>query len=128
MKNRCYYKRSIEFDRYGGRGIKVCTEWREDFKNFSDWAITNGYADNLTIDRIDVNGDYCPENCRWATPKEQNNNRRDNHFLTHNGRTQTISQWAKELKINESTIGTRLWRGYSVEKALAPARNYKKGE
>ena len=128
MKNRCYYIRSIEFARYGGRGIKVCKEWRESFQNFFDWAIRNGYADNLTIDRIDVNGDYCPENCRWATPKEQQNNRRNNHPLTYKGKTQTVSEWANELSISESTIRTRLWRGCSVEKALAPARNYKKGE
>lgn len=125
MINRCYYSRYVDFDRYGGRGIKVCTEWRENPQSFYDWAISNGYSDDLSIDRIDVNGDYCPENCRWATAKEQGNNRSNNRVLTFKGKTQTVSQWAKELKISESTIRTRLWRGWSVEKTLSPARNYK---
>ena len=125
MKSRCYYSRSIDFDRYGGRGIAVCTEWRENFQSFYEWAISNGYSDELTIERIDSNGDYCPENCRWATAKEQGNNRSNNRILAYNGKIQTVSQWAKELNISESTICTRLWRGWSVEKALTPARNYK---
>lgn len=76
MKNRCYAKSYHAFKHYGGRGIKVCAEWRNSFETFRDWALSNGYADNLTIDRVDTNGDYCPANCRWATMAEQNQNKR----------------------------------------------------
>lgn len=76
MKQRCYYSKHKDYHNYGGRGITVCEEWKNDFKSFYDWSITHGYADNLTIDRMDVNGNYEPNNCRWATAKEQRLNQR----------------------------------------------------
>lgn len=115
IKRRCEDDRRKDYLIYGGRGIKICKEWGNSFNAFYNWAINNGYNDTLTIERKDVNGNYEPSNCRWATKEEQANNRRDNQFLTHNGKTQTISQWAKELNINESTLRNRIQRGWADE-------------
>jgi hypothetical protein len=107
MIRRCYYPKMIQFENYGGRGITVCKEWRKSFQIFYDWSLANGYKDDLTIDRIDVNGDYEPSNCRWATKKEQNNNRRTNRIVMYQNCTYTVSQLATKLKIPYATL---LWR------------------
>ena len=118
MKERCSREKHHEYQNYGGRGITVCEEWIDDFLAFKDWAMANGYQEGLTIDRIDVNGNYEPKNCRWVTKKEQNNNRRNNHTLTYNDQTHTISQWSEITGIGKSTILERIKLGWSVEDAL----------
>lgn len=118
MVQRCYNNKTPCYNLYGGRGITICDEWRNEFKSFYDWSISNGYADNLTIDRIDVNGNYSPDNCRWVTMKEQSNNRSTNRFLEYNGERHTISEWGELLGIDSETLSSRLRRGWSVEKTL----------
>ncbi len=121
MKRRCYDTKRKEYKNYGGRGIKVCDEWVNNFSAFYNWALENGYNDVLTIERNNVNGNYEPSNCKWATKKEQANNRRNNQFLTHNGKTQTIAQWAKELNINENTLRNRIQKKLPEEKIFSGA-------
>lgn len=118
MKNRCNNQRSKDWPDYGGRGIEVCPEWRDSFEAFRDWALANGYQDDLTIERKDVNGNYCPENCKWATAEEQANNKRSNRMATYNGKTQTMAMWSREVGIPADTLIARLNRGWTVEKAL----------
>ncbi len=110
MKKRCYCQSCKGYKNYGGRGITICSDWLHDFQTFYNWAMDNGYAENLSIDRINVNGNYEPSNCRWATKKEQANNKRNNHFLTLNGKTQTITQWANEIGVTDTTVHSRLKR------------------
>ena len=118
MKERCYNINHDQYKDYGGRGISICEEWKDDFISFYNWAISNGYSDNLTIDRVDNNKNYCPENCKWSTRKEQNNNQRTNHLLTYNNKTQTMAQWAEEIGLNPRTLQTRISRGWNVQDAL----------
>lgn len=118
IKKRCYNPNESNYARYGGRGIEVCPEWRNDFKAFYDWAMANGYRDDLSIDRIDVNGNYEPDNCRWATVKEQANNRRNSRLITYNGVTHTMTEWGDLVGIKASVIWKRLQRGWSVEATL----------
>ena len=118
MKARCNIKTIPAYENYGGRGITVCQEWENDFQVFYDWAMANGYADNLSIDRKDVNGNYEPSNCKWATRKEQQNNRRNNHLLTYNGVTKTASEWAESVGISADTILRRVKDGWNVERAI----------
>lgn len=118
MKRRTLNPNCANYKKYGGRGIKICEEWLK-LDNFIKWALENGYEDNLTIDRIDVNGDYCPENCRWATAVEQSNNKRNNNFLEHNGKKLTTTQWSKLLNMSHETLRYRIAvLGWSIEKAL----------
>ena len=118
MLKRCYLVTSKDYDRYGGRGITICDEWKNDFKAFYEWAMANGYEDNLSIDRIDVNGNYQPENCRWITNKQQANNKRSNKLITYNGKTHNITEWANILNIPRYLIYNRLKANWSIEKAL----------
>lgn len=118
MKTRCYNKNHQSYKHYGGRGIKICDAWLNDFMNFYNWAYNNGYDNSLTIDRIDVNGNYEPSNCRWITHEEQQKNRRDSIQLTYNGKTQTIKDWSDDLGINAVTIYYRHKKGYSISDCL----------
>ena len=104
---------SIYYKNYKGRGITVCDEWR-DYKVFAEWARSHGYADDLTLDRIDNSGNYCPENCRWATRKEQANNTRKNAYITYNGETHTMSEWSDITGLSYSTLEKRYERGEDV--------------
>ena len=117
MKKRCENKKASNYHNYGGRGISVCNEWKS-FEPFCEWAQANGYQEDLTLDRIDNSKGYSPDNCRWITYKEQAYNTRQNHFITLNGETLTLTEWAEKLGINSSTICQRFKLGWSVEKAL----------
>lgn len=118
MKQRCRNPNNTNYKHYGERGIEVCEDWN-DFSNFMNWSYENGYNESLSIDRIDVNGNYCPDNCRWVSQKEQNNNKRNNHYLTFGGRTLTLAEWGDATGILPATIQHRIARdGWSVEDAL----------
>lgn len=119
MKQRCNNRNARQYQDYGGRGITVCDEWDTSYEAFRDWAKENGYRDDLTIDRINNDGPYTPENCRWATPRDQSNNTRRNRYLTHNGETHSVSEWARILGINQGTLRKRLYKyKWSTEDAL----------
>ena len=118
MNRRCRDQRAVNYERYGGRGISVCEEWKNSFKAFQNWALANGYRDDLSIDRIDNSGNYEPSNCRWETATAQSNNRRSNHTLTVNGETHTIAEWARITGIKQGNILARVRLGWSPEKAL----------
>ena len=123
MRRRCSDKKDSNYSRYGGRGIKVCDEWKE-YSAFKYWAYQSGYNPDAkygkcTIDRIDTNGNYCPGNCRWADAKTQNNNRRNNRVIEFNGKKQTLKQWTEELNLNYGMIDKRLNAGWDVERAFS---------
>ena len=123
MKNRCYCEKWDGYKNYGGKGIKVCPEWKENFMNFYEWAYSSGYDENkpayqCTLDRIDGNKDYEPSNCRWVTQKEQVNNINRNRIIEYKGEKRTLAEWADRLDINYQTIYSRLSRGWSVDRAF----------
>lgn len=120
MIDRCFDKTSDNYMNYGGRGITVCDEWKgtEGIKRFIAWAKDSGYSETLSLDRINVNGEYSPSNCRWATNKEQQNNKRDNRYITVGGETKTMKQWAEQYGIGYTTLKQRIYNGWEVEKAI----------
>lgn len=118
MRHRCQIPSDANYYKYGARGIQVCDEWR-DFSVFYNWAMNHGYSDNLSIDRIDNDGNYCPENCRWVTRQVQANNTRRNKLITYNGKTQSLPDWCRELNLNYKTIRTRInVYNWNVERAF----------
>lgn len=119
IKQRCYNKNKIAYEYYGARGIGVCDEWKSDFMAFYVWALKNGYKDDLTIDRIDVNGNYKPNNCRWATIKEQNNNMRNNHWINYKGQKLTMSQFAEKYGIPYQIMKNRIRYNWSIDRIIS---------
>lgn len=127
MKTRCLSRNNAKYKDYGARGITICDEWL-DFKNFHEWAINNGFKDDLTLDRIDVNGNYEPSNCRWITMFEQASNKRNTRWVTFNGITDTIKGWSKRLNMPHGTLWNRIIKNnWNVEKALTTPVQKKKG-
>lgn len=108
MKRRCYEKKHPSYKYYGERGIKVCNEWLQNPVAFYNWSIENGFSEELTLDRIDVNGDYTPENCRWVTIKEQNKNKRNNRIVKYNGVDMLLCEYIEKTGVNPGSINWRL--------------------
>lgn len=118
MIARCEKETAINYERYGGRGIHVCDEWKQNKIKFFEWAFENGYSDDLTLDRIDNNKDYSPDNCKWSTVEEQNNNRRSSRYIEAFGQRKTLAEWSKTTGIKIGTLWERLRKGWCVERAL----------
>lgn len=121
MKQRCYWKNAPCYKNYGGRGITVCDEWlgKDGFKNFMEWSLNNGYADDLTIDRANNDKGYSPQNCRWVDRKTQGRNTRRNHLLSINGETKTMAEWSEKVGIPYSVIIQRINKlGWCAEDAV----------
>ena len=122
MKQRCYNKNHKNYKLYGGRGISVCNEWQQ-FEPFYNWAISNGYNENAqfmqcTIDRIDTNGNYEPNNCRWVNQKTQSENTRTAHKIEYNGEIHCLSEWARILNINRKVLEYKLKKGLSLKEII----------
>ncbi|OQA48413.1 MAG: hypothetical protein BWY46_01420 [Firmicutes bacterium ADurb.Bin300] len=118
IKGRCYGNDSQHKKYYSLRGITMCEEWKNDFVKFQKWALSNGYKEGLTIDRIDVNGNYSPNNCRWATPREQSNNKRNTLFITYNGVTHSVSEWSEIMGLPYHVVFKRHRKGWSAKRTL----------
>ena len=119
MRARCRDPKGSRHMNYYDRGIKVCSSWDISFTNFREWALNNGYRDDLSIDRIDNTGDYEPDNCRWVDYTKQNNNRSTNRYIEHNGEVHTVAEWARIKGVGYDTLWARLKRGWDIEKALS---------
>lgn len=117
MHNRCKNTNDIRYKQYGGKGITITDEWNS-FEVFKDWALNNGYADDLSIDRIDVNKDYSPDNCRWTDAKTQSNNKSNTKYYTYNGKTHNIGEWSDIMNIPYKTLWKRINAGWDIGKAL----------
>jgi hypothetical protein len=115
MKRRCKCRNKKDGENY--QNIKYCEEW-EKFEPFMEWAVNNGYSEELTLERIDVHKNYEPSNCRWATQKEQQRNKTNSKWITYNGKTQCLADWAEELGFELDTLKSRFLRGWDVERAL----------
>lgn len=120
MVRRCLDSTRREYPYYGGRGIQVCDEWKNDCCVFYRWARDNGYREGVQLDRIDNDGNYCPENCRWVTPKENVNNRSNTRLITYKGEVKSLSKWAEELNIPYSVLADRIFKyKWNIERAMS---------
>ena len=122
IKKRCYSQKAREYPRYGGRGIIMCDEWKDSFDAFCSWSLRNGYSENLSIDRIDNDGNYEPDNCRWATRSQQQRNKNNNTTLTLDDISMTAADWYEKYGINKNTFFSRMRIGWDLEKALTTPR------
>lgn len=127
MRQRCLNPNQKEYHNYGGRGIKICSEW-DDYSSFREWAYHTGYKDDAprgfcTLDRIDVNGDYEPNNCRWVSFKVQSNNKQNTIYLTADGETRTLSEWSRVVGIKYCTLWRRYKQGWAPEKILQAVKS-----
>lgn len=129
MKERCYNPHSDHYYLYGGRGIVVCDDWKNDFLSFRNWALSHGYVEGLSIDRINGNGNYEPDNCRWATKIEQQNNLRTNVNITYKNETHSIAAWSRLIGVHEETIRQRYRKGLPLEQVFfnGNLRHFNKG-
>lgn len=129
MLLRCYSTKHASYNLYGGRGITVCAEWKDSYETFRDWAYNNGYSESLSIDRKDVNGNYCPENCRWSDGYVQANNTRRNRMFTINGRTDTLANWCRKYNAPYARVCSRLSLKWDIVEALTtpklPSKAYR---
>lgn len=126
MLNRCYLETMPDYKEYGGRGIEVCKEWRGEngFETFYEWAQANGYSDKLTLDRIDVNGNYEPLNCRWTITRVQNLNKRNTRYLTHRGITKTLVEWGEQSACGVQAFRARVQANWDMDRALTEPKHY----
>ena len=124
MKCRCSCPTASKYEIYGGKGISVCPDWKR-FEGFRDWALLHGYSDDLSIDRINSNGNYCPENCRWVSYKVQANNTSQNHIISFCGKSMDISEWAEYLGFSYKVLSERIRRGWSIKRAFTTSTQYK---
>lgn len=119
MKDRCYNPKNKDYVWYGGKGIKICEEWKNNYAVFKNWAINNGYKETLTIERKDFDKDYCPENCEWITIDQQQRNKSSNRLITYNGETMILAEWAEKFNIPYKVLCARINdRGHSFEEAI----------
>lgn len=128
MRSRCNLKKNKDYNRYGGRGIKVCEEWNNGVLQFYNWAMESGYREGLTIERINNDGDYSPENCRWATRYEQAQNLSTTRFITCWGEIKSISDWSKDSRciVSKTTLKSRIDRDWEEIQALTLPKTFKR--